>query len=263
MDQTLRITHIGGPTVLIEIGQLRLLTDPAFDAAGSHYTNGPVKLVKTTDPMPGPSEIGAVDAVLLSHDAHLDNLDIAGRAYLPQARRVLTTLKGAQRLQGNARGVATWETVDVQGADGLHVSITAAPARHGPPALDAIVEHDVNGWIIQWDGNQSGAVYVSGDTIPFEDLHEIPRRYQIGTALLHLGAAHFDAFGPSYLTFTAAQGASFAQELGESLVLPIHYEGWAHLTEGRPQIEQAFAAAGLEQRLHFLPLGVSTSIDTH
>jgi L-ascorbate metabolism protein UlaG (beta-lactamase superfamily) len=29
------VTHIGGPTALIEIGQLRLLTDPTFDPAGS------------------------------------------------------------------------------------------------------------------------------------------------------------------------------------------------------------------------------------
>ena len=34
IDQ-IRITHIGGPTALIEIGQLRLLTDPTFDPAGS------------------------------------------------------------------------------------------------------------------------------------------------------------------------------------------------------------------------------------
>ena len=39
------------------------------------------------------------------------------------------------------------------------------------------------------------------------------------------------------------------------------YEGWAHLTEGRAQIEQAFAAAGLEQRLRFLPLGQPVLID--
>jgi L-ascorbate metabolism protein UlaG (beta-lactamase superfamily) len=29
-----RITHIGGPTALIEVGGWRLLTDPTFDAPG-------------------------------------------------------------------------------------------------------------------------------------------------------------------------------------------------------------------------------------
>lgn len=34
-----RITHIGGPTVLIEVPG-RLLTDPTFDAPGRRYTFG-------------------------------------------------------------------------------------------------------------------------------------------------------------------------------------------------------------------------------
>ena len=31
------ITHVGGPTVLIEFGGWRLLTDPTFDRAGGSY----------------------------------------------------------------------------------------------------------------------------------------------------------------------------------------------------------------------------------
>ena len=49
-----------------------------------------------------PSEVGAVDAVLLSHDQHADNLDHAGRAFLPRAARVLTTVIGAPRIGGHA-----------------------------------------------------------------------------------------------------------------------------------------------------------------
>ncbi len=255
-----RITHIGGPTALIEIGQLRLLTDPTFDPAGIRYVNGPVELIKKTDSALTVSELGAVDAVLLSHDQHIDNLDPAGRAYLPQAKQVLTTLAGAQRLGGGTRGVATWETVDLNGADGLHVHVTATPARHGPRELEKVAG-DVTGWIIEWDGQRRGALYVSGDTVLFEELQEIPQRYQIGTALFHFGAAHFDVFGPAYLTFTAAEGARFAKALGEAIIIPIHYEGWAFFTKGRAEIEQAFATAGLEQRLRFLPFGQPVLID--
>ena len=138
--------------------------------------------------------------------------------------------------------------------------LKGAPARHGPRELEQVTG-DVTGWIIEWDGQRRGAIYVSGDTVLFEELQEIPQRYRIGTALLHFGAARFDVFGPVYLTFTAAEGASFATALGEVIVMPLHYEGWAHLTEGRAQIEQAFVAAGLEQRLRFLPLGQPVPID--
>jgi L-ascorbate metabolism protein UlaG (beta-lactamase superfamily) len=199
-------------------------------------------------------------AVLLSHDQHSDNLDTTGRAYLPQAKQVLTTLAGAQRLDDGTRGLAPWETVDLHRADGLHVHVTATPARHGPPEFEKVTG-DVTGWIIEWEGQRRGAIYVSGDTVLFEGLQEIAQRYQIGTALLHFGAAHFDVLGPVYLTFTAAEGARFAKALGEAIVIPIHYEGWAHFSEGRAQIEQAFAAAGLEKQLHFLPLGQPVPID--
>lgn len=257
-----RITHIGGPTVLIEIGQLRLLTDPTFDPAGSRYVDGPVEVIKKTAAALTVSELGVVDAVLLSHDQHVDNLDPAGRAYLSQAKQVLTTLAGAQRLGGRtrARGVATWETIDLNRGDGLHVHVTAMPARHGPAELEEVTG-DVSGWIIEWEGQRRGSIYVSGDTVLFEELQEIPDRYQIGMALLHFGAAHFDVLGPVHLTFTGAEGACFAKMLGGAIVIPIHYEGWAHFTESRAQIEQAFAAAGLEKQLRFLPLGQPVLID--
>jgi L-ascorbate metabolism protein UlaG (beta-lactamase superfamily) len=64
-DQDFRITHIGGPTALIEIGGWRLLTDPTFDAAGGHYRFG---WGTSSDKLSGPAiaaaEIGAIDAVL-------------------------------------------------------------------------------------------------------------------------------------------------------------------------------------------------------
>jgi L-ascorbate metabolism protein UlaG (beta-lactamase superfamily) len=34
------LTHVGGPTVLIEFGGWRILTDPTFDPAGGHYKFG-------------------------------------------------------------------------------------------------------------------------------------------------------------------------------------------------------------------------------
>lgn len=259
------ITHIGGPTALIEIGNLRLLTDPTFDPAGSRYSNGPVEVVKKISPALTVSKLGAVDAVLLSHDQHIDNLDLTGRAFLSQAQHVLTTQAGAQRLGGGALGVAPWATVDLPAVDGLRVHVTATPARHGPRALEEMlgeeVVRDVTGWIIEWDGQRRGAIYVSGDTIFCEELLEIPHRHQIGTALLHFGAAQFDVFGPYHLSLTATEGARFSKALGEVTIIPLHYEGWAHFTEGRTQIEQAFAQAGLERHLHFLPFGQPVLIE--
>jgi len=47
------------------------------------------------DPALAPEALSAIDHVLLSHDHHFDNLDRAGRALLPAAKSVLTTVEGA------------------------------------------------------------------------------------------------------------------------------------------------------------------------
>ena len=71
------LTLIGGPTVLIELSGLRLLTDPTFDEPGSYEARG-IVLEKKSGPAFSSDKLGAVDAVLLSQDQHFDNLDRAG-----------------------------------------------------------------------------------------------------------------------------------------------------------------------------------------
>src|SRR5664279_5317556 len=112
------LTLIGGPTVLIDVGGLRLLTDPTFDAPGRY--EGTVTLVKQSGPASPAASLGRLDAVLLSHDQHKDNLDEAGRALLPQVGQVLTTEAAVGRLGPGvrARGLAPWQTVALPRPDG-------------------------------------------------------------------------------------------------------------------------------------------------
>lgn len=152
-DFATTLTLIGGPTLLIEIGGFRLLTDPTFDAPGD-YQSGPVTLRKTQGPALSAAEIGRIDAVLLTHDQHADNLDPAGRRVLGEAQTVLTTRIGAERLAaeglGVARGLAPWENVELRRPDGGKLHITATPARHGPVGIEPIAG-DVIGFLIGLD----------------------------------------------------------------------------------------------------------------
>jgi L-ascorbate metabolism protein UlaG (beta-lactamase superfamily) len=84
------IQYVGGPTALIEVGGVRLLTDPTFDGP-RQYPIGTRVLTKTAGPAVSAEDLGPVDAVLLSHDQHPDNLDTTGRAYLAGAPMVLST----------------------------------------------------------------------------------------------------------------------------------------------------------------------------
>src|SRR6188508_1878147 len=127
-----RITHIGGPTVLIEIGGWRLLTDPTFDPAGKRYSFGwGTGSRKLAGPAIAAADLGPIDAVLLSHDHHDDNLDPAGRALLPSLGTVVTTEAGAGRLGGSAVGLAPWRTHVLSAPGKTSIEIVATPCRHG------------------------------------------------------------------------------------------------------------------------------------
>ena len=90
------ITYVDGPTTIIEVAGLRFLTDPTFDDPAP-YTSGSVVLQKTEGPAVPAAGIGRIDAVLLSHDQHADNLDPSGRA-LVEGLLTLTTRAGVARL---------------------------------------------------------------------------------------------------------------------------------------------------------------------
>lgn len=256
MKRPLLMTYIGGPTVLIEFGGMKLLTDPTFDPAGGEYCTGPVTLWKTADPAIHPDSLGSIDAILLSHDHHFDNLDTSGRAMLPYAQKVFTTLEGAKRLGDHALGLAPWQSVEVEAPDGTRLRIMGTPARHGPENGD---RGPVIGFILQFTDAPEDSVYVSGDTVWYEGVEQVLRTFPIRLAVLFLGAARVPVV-PSHLTFTATEAIEFAQVIPEAIIVPIHFEGWKHFSESRAAIQQTFASAGMKDRLRWLEPGIATSL---
>ena len=62
------LTHVGGPTVLVELGGWRLITDPTFDPAGGRYAFGwGISSDKVAAPALSTTDLPALDAVLLTH----------------------------------------------------------------------------------------------------------------------------------------------------------------------------------------------------
>lgn len=257
-----RITHIGGPTALIEVGGWRLLTDPTFDPAGGSYRFGwGTGSRKLTAPAMTAAELGPIDAVLLSHDHHEDNLDAAGRELLPTAGTVITTSSGAKRLGGNAEGLAPWASTTLEGGDRPSVEVVATPCRHGPPLSRPIVG-DVIGFSLRWDGQEHGVLWISGDTVLYDGVRQIADRLNVGTAILHLGGVRFPISGPARYTMTAKEAVELCGLMRPHTAIPIHYEGWKHFREGREAIEHALAAApeGVRESVRWLPIGEAATI---
>jgi L-ascorbate metabolism protein UlaG (beta-lactamase superfamily) len=241
---------IGGPTALIEYGGLRLLTDPTFDPPGDYPRPGtPVVLHKLTGPAVPADELEPVDAVLISHDHHSDNLDPGGRAFLPRAGRVLTTRAGAERLEVDATGLEPGESVSLDGPNGTPVEVTAVRADHGPPEV-APKNGPVIGFVLRAEGLPT--LYISGDNASVEVVREIAAEHgPIDSSVLFCGGAQVpEVWGPdAYLTLTPDTAVGAARLLGDGPIVPVHQESWAHFSFGPDELQRAFGEAGLEERL--------------
>jgi L-ascorbate metabolism protein UlaG (beta-lactamase superfamily) len=110
------------------------------------------------------------------------------------------------------------------------------------------------------EGPATPAIYVSGDTVWYEELDSIASRVDVRVAMLFGGAARVREVGPAHLTMTAAEMVTAARAFGNAVIVPLHYAGWAHFSEGRTPIQNEFENAGLSERLLWLPPGRATEL---
>ncbi|MFF3887974.1 MBL fold metallo-hydrolase [Streptomyces sp. NPDC001914] len=254
---SVEITYVGGPTAVIAIGGLRLLTDPTFDAPGE-YPLGSRKLVKTTGPALPAEKIGPVDAVLLSHDQHPDNLDASGREYLRSAPVTLSTASAYERIGAPVRALGPWESAELARPDGGALRVTAVPAQHGPDGSLPLVG-EVTGFVLSGEGLPK--VYVSGDNASLDVVREIAdREGPFEVAVLFAGAARTPLVPDAPLTLTSKDAARAAEILGAVRVVPLHFEHWGHFTQDGSTLTKAFAQAGLTDRLRLLEPGASVRV---
>ncbi|MEQ1736299.1 MAG: MBL fold metallo-hydrolase [Rhodoglobus sp.] len=247
---TTTITYIGGPTAILEYAGLRFITDPTFDAPQSYPEPGEDALVKTAGPGVARADIGAIDAVLLSHHAHKDNLDYEGLKLLATGVPTLSTRDAATALfGGSVLGYDPWEIRQL-GA----VRVTAVPALHGPPGSERLLGN-VIGFVLEAEGEPT--VYVSGDNASLELVQQIASHFtDIDIALLFAGAVQVDGL-PGPLTLSAVDAVRAAELLGASRVVGLHVEDWQHFTENAADFAAAFAGTGVHIET---PRGVKVSL---
>lgn len=255
MSSHITLTLIGGPTTLIEFDGIRLLTDPTFDPAGL-YQEKPVRFEKTTGPAMTIEEVGQLDAVLLSHDHHFDNLDHSGRAMLPSVGTVFTTNAGAGRLGGNALGLAPFETRVFEGKNGKRLFVTATPARHGPLGIEPY-SGDVVGFALGVD-KPGDLIYITGDTTWFEGTAEVARSFSPKAVVLFTGAA--EPRGRFHMTMGSEDALEAAQAFPDAKLFAVHNEGWIHIKETQEQLADTFGKLGVGDRLTSLERGKPVQI---
>lgn len=255
------LTHIGGPTVLIEIAGWRIITDPTFDPPGGSYKFGwGTASTKTSGPACTTAELGAIDAVLLTHDHHADNLDLAGRRLMDSVPIVVTTVAAARRLGGQASGLANWQTMDIRAPGRETITITATPCRHGPPLSRAIVG-DVIGFALNADALPHGAIWISGDTVLYRGVSSVADRIKVDIAIVHVGSVRFPITGPLRYSMTIEDAVELCRSIQPTMAFPVHYEGWSHFKQGRAAIDRAIEEGDQSVPMVVLPQGQRTLVD--
>ncbi|MDT0613256.1 MBL fold metallo-hydrolase [Streptomyces lancefieldiae] len=246
-DDALDVHFIGTATVLLRYGDLTLLTDPNFLHRGerAHLGYGLVSR-RLTEPALDVAGLPPLDAVVLSH-LHGDHWDRRARRLLDRSVPVVTTPHAARHLrtwQGfdRAGGLRTWESCTVA-RGGSQVRITSLPGRHSlqpvlsrllPPVMGSMLELGPR------DGAVHLRVYLSGDTLLYDGLDDIVRRFpDAELAVLHLGGTRLP--GGFVVTMDGAQGAELARRLGHRRVLPVHYDDYSVF---RSPLEDFLAEAG-------------------
>lgn len=252
---SIAVTVVGGPTALLEWAGLRLLLDPTFDEP-QRYGPDDDDLEKTAGPAVAFDDLGRIDAALVSHHHHEDNLDHQGRNLALTLPLVLTTPAGAEDLGtrgGTARVIGLADDEELALDDPLVVGpavadrapagarLHALPAQHGP-AEWAERLGPVCGFLLTAPGHPT--VYVSGDNSEVAIVEAIAARYgSVDAAVLFAGAARVPAIDAA-LTLTAADARAAALALGARRVVGLHVDQWTHFSEGRDALEREFA--GLE-----------------
>lgn len=228
-DGVLDAHFIGNATVLLRYGDLTLLTDPNFLHRGQYaYLGYGLLSRRLTEPAVDVDELPRLDAVVLSH-LHGDHWDRRARRQLDRTVPILTTPHAARRLKvvhgfHRTAGLRTWQALTLR-RDGTQVRITALPGRHAghrllrgllPPVMGSMLEFGPVG------GPVGLRLYISGDTLVYEGLDEIARRFPAADlAVLHLGGTRLP--GGFLVTMDGAQGAELARRLDPRLLLPVHY----------------------------------------
>lgn len=260
------ITHIGTATAILDIDGITFLTDPFFSPAGSEWPtpSGQKPLKVHDDPAIKMNELPHIDAVLLSHENHPDNLDELGRQLL-DGRLVVTTNDGASNLapRPSVLGFSDWEERRVKIA-GTTFNITATPCKHWPG-------HECVGFILHTasfgtapDGRPN-AVYFSGDTVFTEQLGRISSQYHITVALMNLGKATFygvDSQGRPgrpddalQITMDGHQAARLFRDIKADVLVPMHFESWDHFTQDRDELAREFEDEGVLSKVRWLEPG--------
>ncbi len=252
------VFFIGTATMLLRYAGFTILTDPNFLHQGDHvHLGGGLTSARLTNPALELDQLPPFDLVLLSH-LHEDHFDRFVQENLDKGTTIVSTPEATIALRHKGftllEPLHTWETLTVTKGD-FSLRITAMPGKHGPGIMNSILP-SVMGSMLEFQDNTGKTLvrlYVSGDTLLFEDLQQIPQRYpDIDLAMLHLGGTRI--FG-ILLTMDAMQGIEAVKLINAQKNIPIHYNDYTVMKSPLEDFKALVTMSNLEDRVHYMEHG--------
>jgi L-ascorbate metabolism protein UlaG (beta-lactamase superfamily) len=202
------IHYIGHATVAIDIGRLRVLTDPLLRDRllflQRHNANPAPLLLRERAP----------DLVLLSH-LHYDHADLPSLRHLPR-HTLLVAPRGSGRYLARTTGFEVHEMAEGETLKVADLEVHALPAAHGrafsvPRPMTRCLSYVLRNGL---------SVYFAGDTALFDGMDDIGAAFDLDLALLPVWG-----YGPQ-VSAGHLTPLSAAQALGKLLprvAVPIHW----------------------------------------
>jgi L-ascorbate metabolism protein UlaG (beta-lactamase superfamily) len=254
------IFFIGNATVLISFAGFTILTDPTFIHMHDkvHLGYG-LHTTRLTNPAININELPPLDFILLSH-FHGDHFDQVSINELDKSLLIVTTPHATEELQSrgfnNTEKLEKWDSVSFLKGD-YRLKITATPGRHGPFPISVFLPQ-VMGSILDFqsiNGNDLFRIYITGDTMVFNDIKDISKRFpNVDIALLHLGGTTIMGI---MVTMDAKEGVKMFKLVEPKKAIPIHYNDYDVFKSSIEDFKKEITENGLGERIHYLNHGES------
>jgi L-ascorbate metabolism protein UlaG (beta-lactamase superfamily) len=197
----------------------------------------------------------------LSHHQHKDNFDDNGKAFALTVPTIISTRQASKALPG-VIGLENWESYNIETPKLTNLKITATPAQHHPWWLPEFLSGKVIGFIIAFEEQKNGVIYISGDTVYFKGIDEVARRFTIDIGIFHVGSVQFRYLtGFGQYTMDSKDLLKAVKVLNPNSIIPIHYKGWTHFKEKETTLKKVMATNdAVNRKAIFLTSGVQATI---